>query len=1705
MAATMLSLGSIDAFSHVDSPKKGIGNIVASAFDSDTFDADITISVMGRVGSATISPCGRDIALASPDGLSIIDLDSPDIPPRKLSTHGMPWLVVDAQWSPFASRDYWVVSTANHRALVWNLNMKEDSVTGAIEHSLQGHSRAITDINFSAHHPDILSTCSVDGTVHCWDLRRPRQPVMTFYDWFAGATQVKFSRQDAHILVSSHDRWLRFWDDRKSCEPVKSILAHKSKIYGIDWNRTRADELITCSLDKTIKFWDISADDYGTPQHVIRTEFPVWRARHTPFGSGIVAIPQVEPGNMYLYDRPKELHQSTDIQEKTEPVAVFPGHGNNAVKEFLWRTRGGIDDDGMDAREFQLVSWGEDNKLHLQKPDDEILRAIGYTRGSRAPDKLQLTRKGATYKTFTTIMDSNMRDMRVTTMSDIRPNAGIKHTSALTLGMKNGQLQSKRGSSGVWRGSAMKVRSRNGSRGMESSQINWMKGVSVTKRRSLGSAGGHREPSRRFMSGRDSPVFSILEEWQGPEQVEVEPFREEVISLSSKLPKVTWIYVDPTKAVASLQGPWGEKKKNIYFEVSIAITPGYPLTEAPTFDIQGNIYMDAKTRAKLEEDVHTLAQQHKGHGKNCLHSVFKYLLGDVDLQSSLRFLKNVHNLADLSKFNPEESSSSDEDGNTTDMRASSTLMSMDLTASSEANSLAANVINRTALPLDRRTCGARFSHDGRLVCFFLTQEEKTRATFMGSASDSSKERKTAGPYSVGFGRMAFESPLRQQQRFSDYGSDSENCQSDSEETDSSMTSSNSEDTSMHKTSWYRPSGRLRMIAWSETHSVHSSDGGTGLGTVTGTGVGRRRLGRPKNIVSMHDISALLPSKRKYAKYYEVFGDDVCSHNAAVAERYGNHELRDVWLFCALLLRKGIPLEQVDAMGLGLSLGVGGSDRQNPVLLVALSLVDQHRESLTNGSFGHETPLTTRVRWGTHPMARQFVDTLFDYFEQMGDIQMLALLSCIFVEPMLDDDTYRDGSNGLSFDAQLRPNQSYTPLAYQAPGFSLPFFKSTEAFWRSKFSSRNTSSRAIPLPTPTPVQISGSQMSVEDTSAFLADSNSQLQSQIHSQAASRPHSVGGTPPTTRSSRDYKEHGGMTSESGQLEPPPSQAQSQAPSLSASPNTRSFWKQASFSAHIPRAIATAMSSSPPNTRKKASPAEQGQGSSGNGNVTWGNTTIMGENGSLGASTAGSGPASRANNHPSDDEARRSEFCTEMPVGVEIMLEDQSMFDDDNVCTSVPLLNSSRNHLYASYRYSYAELLQIWQLPLQRLEILKFNLMQKYEEPPHMVGSLDSEDSLRDSFATPSTAHELKSAPVSSPASVPKSASTTAISSSVLLGRKLAGQYPNLVQRGLDVTGVCRIHEQQLDPLNYTLSNTDLPLLGGAVGTCPRCHETQRQLRCVYCLEPLDAQYTPCLSCGCAAHDACLAEWHAAGEELCPAGDECNCVEEASSGQVETWEAMMGSLGRSRRGTMSLSSLPLNNGGSSAGLGKPSLPIRAHHDSLGLGMGMGMAMAMGRAHLHGAAGYAVDDAWDMGRNNNSNSGPLHESSGTTSAINSTTATPVRDGKARAARASTGAQEAAPYKFAFRSKMKRQNTGVWARTQAAEGEGTAVQAQQLHQQQQGKTYEGGGGGGGGLQRSVGDIRGFAGLGGSSSSSGPGPGLTSGATGSGNVIHGRRA
>lgn len=1339
-------------------------------------------------------------------------MDSPYSPPRRLSSHGSPWLVVDVQWSPFAARDYWVASTANHRCLIWNLNLREDAANGAIEHSLQGHSRAITDVNFSAHHPDILATCAVDGYVHSWDLRKPKKPALTFCDWYAGATQVKYNRQDANILASSHDRWLHIWDERKTSKPLKSINAHTSKIYGLDWNRTKASGIATCSLDKTIKLWDYKVSD--EPERIIQTDFPVWRARHTPFGTGLLAMPQSDPGNLYLYDREQREDEVTD--SATDPVAVFPGHGNNKVKEFLWRVRGGIVD-GVDQRDFQLVSWGEDNHLRLHQMEPGALEQVGHAKGSHAPDNLILTRKGAAYKTYRSFGDTSFRERRSATMSSgPRPGSGGDpyRRSALTLGMQSTTSQYRPGSTS-WRGPSMKAKtnsSRSADRNLD--QLGWMKGITMSKKKRP-----VIEPPIRKDS-RDSTMFSSTfhDHWAEPEAL-----NDEIVRLDNRLPNVQWDKIDMNNLIveASLKGPWGTYNDMIYLKVTVDVPHNYPKSKAPKFIIEKTALMSEQTQQKIESEVNQVAAQFAKKKQNCLEVAFSYLLGETDLSSSTSFFKNVRDLDDELDALADESSSEDEDIDIPPGGSAS--MSQELTASVEFDrDTTLAPLNMGTVPPNPRTCGARWSNDGKLVCFFPSREEKAKALFITSG-ENYKEKSKGEPTFAGFGRLQQDSPPPQQRHLD--GSSMADEHSDTDEDDDSSSSSDSENTYMHKISmWYLPNKRFRKT-FSGSYSMRSSGGGTGVDTGTGTGTSRRRNARPRNIISLHDFQDILPSRRELAQEYAIFGDgpEVCRHNARVAEKYGRPDLEQVWEYAALLLRNDVPLELLRPV-----------EHKGSFLVVAKNIVARFKDQRSKSP---KKTLTGRVKWGHHPLGKDVIKDLFSHYEATADVQMLAMLSCIFGESAAED------SRAYT---EARLTQPETPLPMKAPSFSLDYFPTDESLWHSSpnFQSHVTSAATTPGTVHTPAGMPGSWDSHDGYWRGEPGSNS--------------YSCGETPPSRTPKDTLPEHEGTQS------------------LSASPDARILRRTnpsltQSFAASFPRPFASMASTSPP-TRKKPSPGENFLANL-TPNVTWGGNTILGS----------ISEPNTTRNSIDGEEKRKDEEQQLVCTGIYTHMEDQSQFDDDG-WLSVPLLEPPRASSYEHYRHTYAEMLLMWGLPLSRLEILKFNIMREDNQTNSSAqrGSIDH-DSSQDYQSNDNISHTTLTL------------TPNGNRSPIVLGKREQLQSIVSSDRGLDVVGLCRVHETQLEPIKSTYANARA--LGGAVGTCERCKRAQMQLNCVYCRESLDAMYVACFGCGCAIHEGCLAEWHSSGETECPAGDECDCIHQACNGQVESWAVLQGAL---RQGKM-------------------------------------------------------------------------------------------------------------------------------------------------------------------------------------------------------------
>ena len=80
--------------------------------EGGTFGRHYEITIKESIGSMSISPANRDVALGARKGLFIIDLENPYDSPRFLR-HQTPWEVADVQWNPHPCRSELVVSTVS--------------------------------------------------------------------------------------------------------------------------------------------------------------------------------------------------------------------------------------------------------------------------------------------------------------------------------------------------------------------------------------------------------------------------------------------------------------------------------------------------------------------------------------------------------------------------------------------------------------------------------------------------------------------------------------------------------------------------------------------------------------------------------------------------------------------------------------------------------------------------------------------------------------------------------------------------------------------------------------------------------------------------------------------------------------------------------------------------------------------------------------------------------------------------------------------------------------------------------------------------------------------------------------------------------------------------------------------------------------------------------------------------------------------------------------------------------------------------------------------------------------------------------------------------------------------------------------------------------------------------------------------------------
>ncbi|KZS98011.1 hypothetical protein SISNIDRAFT_481877 [Sistotremastrum niveocremeum HHB9708] len=620
--------------------------------DEGAFGRPITVDMREHVHDATsnmsISPTNRDVVLAARNGLFIIDLESPNAVPRHLPQGGT-WNVADVQWNPHISHWEYVVSTSNEKLLIWNLSLGGNT---AIQTVLHKHYRAITDVNWHTHEPNVIASTGLDSWVWLWDIRVNAKPTMGLCAFNPGATQVKWNRHDPNVLASSHLNTVVLWDRRKGTVPLKTFRAHSAKIYGIDWGTMQnPSSLVTCSLDNSIKLWDTqsvirSDTEDPTPINVINTSYPVWRARNTPFGKGVLALPQRSETTLEMWSWDL-INQSPDAP----PVAQFAGH-KDIVKEYVWRV---IGFDNGDPQEYQLITWTKDRMLRLWPIQRETIKGVSSeSQRNSSPVRSKRKPTSAIYR------PASFRDIpifpevghTVGDMSVLLPSAEHRSASGDIRVKENEKVirntdPEKQSTSDVPSGDPLVIRASTMTRGGKTSSkvdlkpFTWLTSVRIGEAQAdSGSGHGSVVQSRQTSRSRPGSVNvasrSAETSAQRDDSLRTEPadtqelLKEEIVNAINALSmyklELENVDVDVSRTCTiGFQGDWSET--SVYMRVTFQFPPAYPLSrnpsDSPDISLERNPLIPRDTRLFLLRTLRSIRDR-----RPCLEDCLRFLVGD---------------------------------------------------------------------------------------------------------------------------------------------------------------------------------------------------------------------------------------------------------------------------------------------------------------------------------------------------------------------------------------------------------------------------------------------------------------------------------------------------------------------------------------------------------------------------------------------------------------------------------------------------------------------------------------------------------------------------------------------------------------------------------------------------------------------------------------------------------------------------------------------------------------------------------------------------------------------------------------------------------------------------------------------------------------------------------------------------------------------
>ncbi|PPQ67865.1 hypothetical protein CVT25_010304 [Psilocybe cyanescens] len=196
--------------------------------------------------------------------------------------------------------------------------------------TLQAHHSCVYQASFSPHQPDILSTCSTDGTVKVFDLRAP-----SYVN--AGPNANTFTNPMSAAVLT--------------------VPASGTEVLSIDWNKYRPMVLASAGVDKSVKVWDcrmISTGEVGQVGGICETqllghEYAVRKVQWSPHRPDVLATAS--------YDMTSRVWTTTSAAGGPQLLHIHDPH-----TEFVVGCAWSLYEEGV------LASCGWDGRLNIFRP-----------------------------------------------------------------------------------------------------------------------------------------------------------------------------------------------------------------------------------------------------------------------------------------------------------------------------------------------------------------------------------------------------------------------------------------------------------------------------------------------------------------------------------------------------------------------------------------------------------------------------------------------------------------------------------------------------------------------------------------------------------------------------------------------------------------------------------------------------------------------------------------------------------------------------------------------------------------------------------------------------------------------------------------------------------------------------------------------------------------------------------------------------------------------------------------------------------------------------------------------------------------------------------------------------------------------------------------------------------------------------------------